>query len=58
MQEPPTPDVRQGFVDWLDSGQETVASLGVMAAETAFNRANIDLVGLAQTGLAYLPFEG
>jgi hypothetical protein len=58
MQEPPTPDVRQGFVDWLDSGQETVASLGVMAAETAFNRANIDLVGLARTGLAYLPFEG
>ncbi len=58
MQEPPTPDVRQGFVDWLDSGQETVASLGVMAAETAFNRANIDLVGLARTGLAYVPFEG
>ncbi len=58
MQEPPTPDVRQGFVDWLDSGQETVASLGVMAAETVFNRANIDLVGLARTGLAYLPFEG
>lgn len=58
MQEPPTPDVRQGFVDWLDSGQETVASLGVMAAETAFNRANIDLVGLARTGLAYLPFQG
>jgi len=58
MQEPPTADVRQGFVDWLDSGQETVASLGVMAAETAFNRANIDLVGLARTGLAYLPFEG
>ncbi len=58
MQEPPTADVRQGFVDWLDSGQETVASLGVMAAETAFNRANIDLVGLARTGLAYVPFEG
>ena len=58
MQEPPTPEVRQGFVDWLDSGQETVVSLGVMAAETAFNRANIDLVGLARTGLAYLPFEG
>ncbi len=58
MQEPPTPEVRQGFVDWLDSGQETVASLGVMAAETAFNRANIDLVGLARTGLAYVPFEG
>ncbi len=58
MQEPPTPEVRQGFVDWLDSGQKTVASLGVMAAETVFNRANIDLVGLARTGLAYVPFEG
>jgi hypothetical protein len=58
MQEVPSADVRQGFVNWLDSGQETVASLGVLAAETAFNRANIDLVGLAQTGLAYLPFEG
>lgn len=42
------------FVGLLDSGAYTVASIGVMAADTALNQANVDLVGLSQTGLEYL----
>jgi hypothetical protein len=32
--------------------------LGVLAADTELNQTNIKLVGLAQTGLEYLPFGG
>ena len=53
----PTAEVRQDFVSLLDSGKHSVGSLGVMAANTDINRNNIDLVGLAQSGLAYLPIE-
>ncbi len=41
------------FVALLDSGTHTVASLGVLAAETGLNQDNIDLVGLSQIGLEY-----
>lgn len=54
----PSAAVRQSFVSLLDSGVHTIASLGVMAADTDLNRANIDLMGLARSGLAYQPFEG
>lgn len=54
----PTEQVRQSFVHLLDSGAHTVASLGLMAADTDLNVDNINLVGLAQTGLAYQPFVG
>jgi hypothetical protein len=53
----PSAEVRQDFVSLLDSGKHSVGSLGVMAANTDINRSNIDLVGLAQSGLAYLPIE-
>ncbi|PVE05063.1 hypothetical protein B472_16445 [Limnohabitans sp. Rim28] len=53
----PSAEVRQGFVSLLDSGTHTIASLGNIAANTDINRTNIGLVGLAKTGLAYLPFE-
>jgi hypothetical protein len=42
------------FVGLLDSGAYTVASIGIMAADTALNQANVDLVGLSHTGLEYL----
>ena len=42
------------FVGLLDSGVHTVASIGVMAADTALNEENIDLVGLSQAGLEYV----
>ncbi len=52
----PDAATRKVFTDLLDSGAYSVAGLGVMAADTPLNQANIHLVGLAQTGLAYLPF--
>jgi hypothetical protein len=58
MGQAPSAEVKQGFVSLLDSGTHTIASLGNIAANTDINRTNIDLVGLAKTGLAYLPFEG
>ncbi len=42
------------FIELLDSGVYSVASIGVLAAETMLNQANIDLVGVSQTGLEYL----
>ena len=46
------------FVSLLDSKAYTVAGLGVLAADVDLNLANIDLVGLSQTGLAYTPYLG
>ncbi len=42
------------FVRMLASGAFTPATLGVFAAHHALNELNIDLVGLAQEGLAYV----
>jgi serralysin len=41
------------YQGWLDSGAYTPASLGLFAAETPLNQANINLVGLAATGLEF-----
>ena len=41
------------WVGTLTAGQFLQASLGVMAAEDNSNTANINLVGLAQTGIEY-----
>jgi hypothetical protein len=54
----PSTQVKQSYVNLLDTRQETVASLGMLAADLDINKVNINLVGLAQTGLAYVPFEG
>ena len=40
---------------FITSGQQTQATLGVLAAETTNNAANINIVGLAQTGVMYTP---
>jgi hypothetical protein len=40
----------------LENQTYTVAGLAVLAADTEYNKANINLVGLVQTGLAYLPY--
>jgi hemolysin type calcium-binding protein len=50
----PSPADEAHFVGLLDSGVHTVASIGVLAANTALNEENINLVGLSQTGLEYL----
>jgi hypothetical protein len=51
----PDATTQKAFVDLLDNRTFTAASLGVLAADTDINKANINLVGLAQTGLEYLP---
>ena len=52
----PDANTRKAFADLLDNHTFTVASLGVLAADTDLNKANINLVGLAQTGLEYAAF--
>ncbi|MRD55325.1 hypothetical protein GH816_02050 [Betaproteobacteria bacterium LSUCC0115] len=42
------------FKAMLDSGQLGIGQLTTLAADTSFNTDNIDLIGLAQTGLEYL----
>lgn len=39
----------------LDRGEMSIGQLGVLAANTDLNAQHIDLVGLAQAGLDYLP---
>jgi len=39
----------------LDSGAHSQASLGMLAADTVLNTVNVNLVGLAVSGLEYLP---
>ena len=51
----PTAEEAAPYVSMLNLG-EPVARLGVMAADTDLNAVNIDLVGWAQVGLAYLPY--
>jgi hypothetical protein len=46
---------RAAYVSLLDSGAFSIGTLGVLAADTSYNLANINLVGLAQTGLEYIP---
>lgn len=50
---PPVDDLAY-FVELLDSGAYTVASLGQLAADTTFNTNNINLVGLATSGLEFV----
>lgn len=52
----PSAAERDFYVGLLDGGVYTPGSLGVLAAQSSLNAANIDLVGLSQTGLAYLPY--
>ena len=49
---------RDHFVGLLDRGEFTVAGLGVMAADLDINQNNIDLVGLSQQGLEFVPYAG
>lgn len=53
--QPPSDAELAGFVALLDSGAHSAASLGLLAAETELNEQNIDLVGLAATGLVFTP---
>lgn len=54
----PDADTRKSFVELLDNHTFTIASLGVLAADTGMNQTNINLAGLTQAGLEYLPYSG
>jgi hypothetical protein len=51
---PSAPDLA-GYVALLDDHSYTPGTLGVMAADTALNTTQIDLVGLAASGLVFTP---
>jgi serralysin len=51
---PPSPAQESPFVQLLQSGTYSQASLAAMAAETVQNAAHIGLVGLAASGLVYV----
>ena len=42
------------YAGMLNSGAHTATTLGILAADTPLNIANVGLVGLAQTGLEYV----
>ncbi len=50
----PTKDQAQPYIDMLNAGTSTGA-LGVFAAEHSLNAANIDLVGLKESGIVFDP---
>ena len=49
-----TAELKAPFIKMLTDGMK-VGDFVVLAADTSFNTTNINLVGLAQTGLEYLP---
>jgi Ca2+-binding RTX toxin-like protein len=51
---PPSPEQAAPYVALLADGM-TLGALAVLAADTDINVQNIDLVGLASTGIAYTP---
>jgi len=51
---PPDAGIAAYYTGLLDNGTFTVASLAIMAADTSYNASNINLAGLAQTGLEFL----
>ncbi len=50
----PTASDKQPFIALLENGM-TAGALAHLAADTAFNTTNINLVGLAQIGIEYIP---
>ena len=54
---PPTPADNIGqYVTLIDNGTYTSAGLAVIAADHSLNTTAIDLVGLSQTGVEYIPY--
>lgn len=50
----PSPEVNKSFADLVDGGSLTATQLGVIAAIHGANQANVNLVGLAATGLPFV----
>ena len=52
----PTLADKQPFIALLENGM-SAGALAHLAADTSFNTTNINLVGLAQTGIEYIPLS-
>ncbi len=52
----PTAADKQPFIAMLENGM-TAGALAHLAADTSFNTTNINLIGLAQTGIEYIPLS-
>jgi len=52
----PTAADKQPFITLLENGM-TAGALAHLAADTNFNTTNINLIGLAQTGIEYIPLS-
>jgi Ca2+-binding RTX toxin-like protein len=50
----PTAEIRDAFVGLIEQGVHTQVSLALFAAQLDLNASNIQLTGLAATGLAYI----
>jgi hypothetical protein len=50
----PTAADKQPFIALLENGM-TAGALAQLAADSSYNITNINLVGLAQTGIEYIP---
>ena len=50
---PPDAGTRAYFIGLLDDHTFSIAGFALAAANTSYNANNIDLVGLASTGLEY-----
>ena len=50
----PTTQQAQKFIDILNNNEMTIGELSVFAAETGLNAANINLVGLSNTGIEFI----
>lgn len=50
----PTQADKQPFIALLENGM-TAGALAHMAADSSFNKSNINLIGLSETGIEYLP---
>ena len=53
----PTDAQAAPYVSMLQSGSISVGELTMLAADLDLNENNIDLIGIAQTGLEYYPSE-
>ena len=54
----PTAQEAAPFVKMLEDKSHNLTSLAKMAADTPYNTISINLIGLANTGLPYLEFQG
>ena len=54
MEKQPTVADKAPFITLLENGM-TAGALAHLAADTSFNTTNINLVGLAQTGISFIP---